>query len=198
MFARHCQINFAFNLIFLTINILRYGDKNKFLGRLPLAWLNKLLQRLRGDQQVFILRRSAGFAYSFLSLLRADPVDCERTLLPVAMESLLSTIKLGIHKNCNTVHWKLCVHSMNVLRLLIGDATVGPALNPYITQCVQYSVQGFESERWAVRNSSMMVFTAVVQRSVDVDKNDSGGSSAGKATFSPLIASILQTLAYYL
>jgi hypothetical protein len=65
---------------------------------------------------------------------------------------------------------------------IISDATVGPALNQYITQCVQYSVQGFESDRWAVRNSSMMVFTAVVQRSVDVDKNDSGGSSAGALT----------------
>lgn len=68
---------------------------------------------------------------------------------------------------------------MNVLRLLIGDATVGPALSQYISRCVQYAVRGFDSDRWAVRNSSMMVFTAVVQRAVDADKNDSGGSSAG-------------------
>lgn len=72
---------------------------------------------------------------------------------------------------------------MNVLRLLIGDATVGPALSQYISRCVQYAVRGFDSDRWAVRNSSMMVFTAVVQRAVDADKNDSGGSSAGSYYF---------------
>jgi len=142
-------------------------------------FLSSMLNRLQGDQQVFILRRSAGFAFSFLSILRAEPVDCQRTLLPTAMDCLLLTIEKGIQRSCATNDWKLCVHALNVLRLLVSDALVGPALHAYVCQIVQFAVRGFDSDRWAVRNSSMMVFTAVVQRAVDADKNDSGGTSAG-------------------
>ncbi len=77
----------------------RHGSKSPSLCRLPSRWLSLVLGRLSGDnqqQQVFILRRSAGFAYSFLSLLRAEPLNCAPTLLPVAMESLLRTVRIGL------------------------------------------------------------------------------------------------------
>lgn len=40
------------------------------------------------------------------------------------------------------------------------------------------AVKGFKSPLWAIRNSSMMVFSAVVQRTVDNDKRESGGIRA--------------------
>jgi hypothetical protein len=59
-----------------------------------------VLGRLSGEQQqqVFILRRSAGFAYSFLALLRAEPLNCAPTLLPMAMRSFLRTVRTGLQE----------------------------------------------------------------------------------------------------
>jgi hypothetical protein len=76
----------------------RHGSKNVNLCRLPQKWLESVLGRLSGEQQqqVFILRRSAGFAYSFLALLRAEPLNCAPQLLPLAMNSLLNTVRLGL------------------------------------------------------------------------------------------------------
>lgn len=82
----------------------RHGSKSPTLCRLPRQWLDQVLGRLQGEQQqVFILRRSAGFAYSFLSLLKAEPLNCTPTLLPVAMQSLLHTVRLGLEDAQNFI-----------------------------------------------------------------------------------------------
>lgn len=202
---------------------------------------------------MFILRRSAGFAYSFMSLLRAEPLKCKPTLLPLAMSALLGHVEaalLGLseellaesestavrsstgkivverleglnrsgggaggsggsdsigatmeveselldasvlgdqHINVSAVSstvadsgssWRVCVHALNVLRLILSDAALGPDLDPFIARCAEMAVRGFRSTKWAVRNSAMMVFAAMVQRAVDNQKNESGGAKA--------------------
>lgn len=152
--------------------------------------MNDILNRLKKNQQVFILRRSAGFSYSFLSLLRSEPANCKATLLIKAMNCLLETVETGLsdtdHQDVDDVdnqeRWKLAVHSLNVLRLIFCDAALGPDLNMYLARATELAVIGFKSPRWAIRNSSMMVFTSVVQRAIDFDKNSSGGSSAASSS----------------
>ena len=87
-----------FSCVVAVLFYCRHGSKNPALCRLPRQWLDQVLGRLNGEQQqqVFILRRSAGFAYSFLSLLRAEPANCTPTLLHVTMQSLLQTVSLGL------------------------------------------------------------------------------------------------------
>jgi hypothetical protein len=86
------------NILLFTCLFCRHGSKSPSLCRLPRQWLDVVLGRLSGEQpqQVFILRRSAGFAFSFLSLLRAEPSNCRATLLPIAMASLLRTVEVGL------------------------------------------------------------------------------------------------------
>ena len=78
--------------------------------------------------------------------------------------------------------WKLAVHALNVLRLILSDGTLGPDLNAYIPDTAQLAVRGFTAPQWAVRNSCMMVFTAVAQRAVGTDKNDSSGAAVPTIT----------------
>jgi hypothetical protein len=121
-------------------------------------WLNQILHRLKGDKQVFILRRSAGFAYSFLSILRAEPANCKSTLLNTAMINLLNVVESGLDITevsisnssiCSTQeNWKLCVHALNVIRLILCDSAVGPDLNSYISKTTELAVRGFKSFRW--------------------------------------------------
>jgi hypothetical protein len=78
------------------------------------------------------------------------------------------------------------VHALNVLRLILSDASLGPDLNTYVAETAQLAVSGFTAPQWAVRNSCMMVFTAVAQRAVGTDKNDSAGAAV------PTIAEFFQ------
>ena len=178
------------------------------LCRLPSMWLRQLLDRLSSEQQVFILRRSAGFAYSFISLLRSEPSNCKVTLLPLAMKCLLKHIEMGLDEvplnegqeknalilvsdgelkgivdpDCITGSWRICVHALNVIRMILIDAALSPDLDSSIAESTRLAVRGFQSRHWAVRNSSMMVFSSVVQRAVDNDKNESGGARAATAS----------------
>jgi hypothetical protein len=173
----------------VTTVLLRYGDRNSYLSHLPSIWLSSLINRLTNHQQVFILRRSAGFAYSFLSLLRSEPANCTPTLLHEAMKALLAIVAKGIANGTSTEEannaeeseaedWKLSVHALNVLRLIILDGAFGADLDQYIPQSLTLAFIGFQSPHWAVRNSAMMVFSATVQRAVSKEKNDCGGSTA--------------------
>lgn len=173
--------------------LLRHGERSPQLCRLPSVWLNEILERLKNERQVFILRRSAGFAYSFLSILRSEPANALPLLLQTAMSNLLTYIESNLddiaeNASCRIVSlatseglkgsWRGCVHALNVIRLILIDGSLGKELDSYIARATQLAVIGFSSNRWAVRNSSMMVFSAVIQRAVNHDKNGSGGSNA--------------------
>ena len=81
-----------------------------------------------------------------------------------------------------TGSWRICVHSLNAIRMILIDAALSPDLDGFIAESTQLAVGGFQSRHWAVRNSSMMVFSSVVQRAVDNDKNESGGARAATAS----------------
>jgi hypothetical protein len=58
------------------------------------------------------------------------------------------------------------VHALNTMKLLFQDASIVRSMERYLAAALQAAVLGFRSPVWAVRNSSMMVFAAVLMRSV--------------------------------
>lgn len=158
---------------------------------MPQRWLTILLRRLdssSNSQQVFILRRSAGFAYSFLSLLRAEPSNCKATLLPFAMTRLLqiaadnTSISMTATADPSSEDWRMSVHALNVIRLILLDAALGGEVDVFVEDAIVLTVHGFRSPHWAVRNSCMMVFAAVLQRAIDQNKTSEAGSSVRAPT----------------
>ncbi|CAM9271211.1 unnamed protein product, partial [Ectocarpus fasciculatus] len=170
-------------------HLLLLGEKNSYLCSLPSRWLESVLRRLENEQQVFILRRSAGFGFTFVALLKSEPLKIKSVLVPVALERLLciaNSLGLPVAQledlaANSAIGWRACVHAINVIRLLVLDGVVGPRLTSFIAQATIVAVRGFVSSRWAVRNSAMMLFSAVIQRSVDVEKRESGGGKAATA-----------------
>lgn len=67
------------------------------------------------------------------------------------------------------------VHALNILRLIILDAPLSKIVTPFIGEAVASSIMGYTDSEWSIRNSSAMVFAAIMLRSIDADKN---GSSA--------------------
>ena len=148
--------------------LFSYGERSPRLCRLPTIWTKSVLSRLLSSTQVFILRRSAGFAYSFLSLLRSEPSNCTSSLLPYTINALLEAVMKTMTSSDS---WRVCVHSLNILRLILLDSCFGSDLDSYVVQCIHHALVGFQSPEWAIRNSAMMVFAAVVQRVVDNEKS---------------------------
>ena len=47
------------------------------------------------------------------------------------------------------------------------DATLASDMTPFVSRTIISAVKGFEATTWTIRNSSLMVFTAVIRRSID-------------------------------
>jgi hypothetical protein len=69
------------------------------------------------------------------------------------------------------------IHALNVLRLIILDAPMSKEVYPLIGDATSSSIIGYTDPEWGVRNSSTMVFAAIMLRSVDADKNASNSDT---------------------
>ncbi len=159
------------------------------LAALPMRWLRRLLQRIREENDQFVLHRSSGFAMAFQAILRAEPRDGQPILLHEAMEELLKLASVsGKSQSANQGSnngrtgivpkegWKARVHALNVLRMLIGDANMPSDMLKVMTRSITTALEGFEDEMWAVRNSCLMLFAAILRR-ITVYPNSSPSSS---------------------
>ena len=47
--------------------------------------------------------------------------------------------------------WRISVHALNVIRMILVDAALSPDLDTFIAESTQLAVRGFQSRNWAVR-----------------------------------------------
>ncbi|KAL4100265.1 hypothetical protein PRIC1_008059 [Phytophthora ramorum] len=139
---------------------LAHGEQNAVLGGLPARWADRLLERLERSEQHFILRRSSGFAFSFVAILRAEPRNSAAVILPKEHHSL----------------WRARVHALNILKLICQDGVLAEDVARYVVDMFELAVRGFDCGSWAVRNSSMMLFAAATQRAIGDKRIADGGT----------------------
>jgi hypothetical protein len=63
---------------------------------------------------------------------------------------------------------ELRIHALNILKKLFQDSDLKGDLDPYVSEAFISSIKGFTSEEWGVRNSSLMLFTVLSNRTVGV------------------------------
>ncbi|GMH93953.1 hypothetical protein TrVE_jg7571 [Triparma verrucosa] len=164
-----------------------YRDQK--LRHLPSKWLDQLIEIISNPETgESTLRRSSGFGFGFLAILKAEASKnesalCERAMeclvrmcLPPASEIRMHESRLGMKfsppiSEGGPDSWKSRVHALNILRLLLLSTSLSHNLKPYYTLSLQISLIGFTSHSWAVSNSCTMVFSASMTRAVDSDKN---------------------------
>ncbi|RLN93046.1 hypothetical protein BBJ28_00005477 [Nothophytophthora sp. Chile5] len=159
---------------------LAHGEQNAALGGLPARWADRLLDRLERSEQHFILRRSSGFAFSFVAILRAEPRNSAAVILPKVMSTLLrlagqdtdAAEQLEQHHTL----WRARVHALNILKLVCQDGVLAEDVARYVVHMFELAVGGFDCGSWAVRNSSMMLFAAATQRAIGDKRIADGGS----------------------
>ncbi len=78
--------------------------------------------------------------------------------------------------SAKTSMWRRQVHSRNVLRAIARDGAVARRLGRFLPLALSQALGGFASPSWALRNSSLMVFSTVVTALVGSKRVDEAAS----------------------
>eukprot|EP01029_Cantina_marsupialis_P005293 TRINITY_DN15713_c0_g1_i1.p1 TRINITY_DN15713_c0_g1~~TRINITY_DN15713_c0_g1_i1.p1 ORF type:complete len:1110 (-),score=341.25 TRINITY_DN15713_c0_g1_i1:1739-5068(-) len=167
----------------LCSHLLRCHDKQ--LSILPSNYLDQLIHRMKSSDQQFILRRSAGFAFAFLSLLSSEPINCKAVLFPKCVRELIS---IADTESDEHRVWRARVHALNVLKLITQDASLADDITAFLPDIARCVLKGFRHTSWAVRNSSMMVFAKLVMRAIGSKRVKDEQASVNRVTASQFFA----------
>ena len=138
------------------------------LRRLPGDWLDHLLGRLH-DYDVPVVRRSSQLSFSILAILDAEPYNTKRVLLEKAMTVLLKAAQGAGDESIKAQEGAVLraqVHALNILRHLFLDTNLAKEMATYMPQAMMCAVRGFGASTWAVRNSSTLAFSVLLNRSL--------------------------------
>ncbi|PVV04486.1 hypothetical protein BB560_001014 [Smittium megazygosporum] len=128
------------------------------------AWIDKCLNYIL-SQQVSITRRSAGWPYCLLALLTCDR-DCATNMLhpTICRLSEIASKEVALDKNENNNVDLPQVHAANMLRLLFDDKILASDMVPYIEESMLLSLNGLESNHWAIRNVCGLLFASLMRK----------------------------------
>ncbi|GAX27172.1 hypothetical protein FisN_13Lh277 [Fistulifera solaris] len=184
------------------------------ISQLPKLWTHRLLNETKLDRiRDSTLRRSTGYALGFLAIMRTEIASgphvhtlCKHVLSSILQLSLPSRDKMvaftktiGLSESAemfsylDVKQWqdqtnyekRTRIHALNVLRLIILDSPLAKEIHPVIGDAIVTSMLGYTDLDWTVRNSSTMIFSAIMLRSIDADKNaksEAGGRNATSLT----------------
>lgn len=79
------------------------------------------------------------------------------------------------------------IHAFNVLRAIFLDAKMGSEALSYVEDAFVLAINGFSSASWAVRNCSLLLFSAILLRALGSkktrDEHDAVNSLTGREFF---------------
>ncbi|NXM79296.1 THADA protein, partial [Serilophus lunatus] len=157
------------------------------LRKMPEQWLSCVLEEIKScdpSSTLCATRRSAGIPFYIQALLASEPKKGKTDLLKMAMKELIS-LATPLNESLSVIPQ---VHALNILRALYRDTRLGENIMPYVADGIKASVLGFMSPVWAVRNSSTLLFSALITRIFGVkrgkDENSKKNRMTGREFFS--------------
>lgn len=98
--------------------------------------------------------------YAFTCLLKSDALK-KRQLVTSTMNALFR-----FAENENPDQLDTRIHAFNILKKLFQDSDLKFELDPFVAEGFIRSIKGFSTEDWGVRNSSLMLFSALALRTL--------------------------------
>jgi Putative death-receptor fusion protein (DUF2428) len=130
------------------------------------------------DRGSSITRRSAGIPSLMTGILSANPGGA---ILPRAMQDLLDQAKPDDGKIPEYGEPIPQVHALNCLRAIFTSAALGPCSEKFVANGLDLSGKCLMSDFWPIRNCGLMLFRALIDRTLGSnDSNDSLKSSPKK------------------
>ncbi|XP_062346348.1 tRNA (32-2'-O)-methyltransferase regulator THADA [Cinclus cinclus] len=157
------------------------------LHKMPEHWLSCVLEEIKScdpSSTLCATRRSAGIPFYIQALLASEPKKSKTDLLKRTMKELIS-LAAPLNESLSVIPQ---VHALNILRALYRDTRLGENIMPYVADGIKASILGFMSPVWAVRNSSTLLFSALITRIFGVkrgkDENSKKNRMTGREFFS--------------
>ncbi|KAM6367900.1 LOW QUALITY PROTEIN: tRNA (32-2'-O)-methyltransferase regulator THADA [Alca torda] len=157
------------------------------LRKMPEQWLSCVLKEIKScdpSSTLCATRRSAGIPFYIQALLASEPKKSKTDLLKMTMKELIS-LAAPLNESSSVIPQ---VHALNILRALFRDTRLGENIMPYVADGIQAAILGFMSPVWAVRNSSTLLFSALITRIFGVkrgkDENSKKNRMTGREFFS--------------
>ncbi|NWZ47065.1 THADA protein, partial [Haliaeetus albicilla] len=157
------------------------------LRKMPAQWLSGVLEEIKScdpSSTLCATRRSAGIPFYIQALLASEPKKSKTDLLKMTMKELIS-LAAPLNESPSVIPQ---VHALNILRALFRDTRLGENIMPYVADGIQVAILGFTSPVWAVRNSSTLLFSALITRIFGVkrgkDENSKKNRMTGREFFS--------------
>ncbi|NXH74569.1 THADA protein, partial [Hydrobates tethys] len=157
------------------------------LCKMPEQWLSCVLEEIKScdpSSTLCATRRSAGIPFYIQALLASEPKKSKTNLLKMTMKELIS-LAAPLNESSSVIPQ---VHALNILRALFRDTRLGENIMPYVADGIQAAILGFMSPVWAVRNSSTLLFSALITRIFGVkrgkDENSKKNRMTGREFFS--------------
>ncbi|NXS26431.1 THADA protein, partial [Pomatostomus ruficeps] len=157
------------------------------LHKMPEQWLSCVLEEIKScdpSSTLCATRRSAGIPFYIQALLASEPKKGKTDLLKMTMKELIS-LAAPLNESLSAIPQ---VHALNTLRALYRDTRLGENIMPYVADGIKASILGFMSPVWAVRNSSTLLFSALITRIFGVkrgkDENSKKNRMTGREFFS--------------
>ncbi|XP_074753207.1 tRNA (32-2'-O)-methyltransferase regulator THADA [Athene noctua] len=157
------------------------------LCKMPEQWLRCVLEEIKScnpSSTLCATRRSAGIPFYIQALLASEPKKSKTDLLKMTMKELMS-LAAPLNELSSVIPQ---VHALNILRALFRDTRLGENIMPYVADGIQAAILGFMSPVWAVRNSSTLLFSALITRIFGVkrgkDENAKKNRMTGREFFS--------------
>ncbi|XP_008577142.1 PREDICTED: thyroid adenoma-associated protein [Galeopterus variegatus] len=154
---------------------------NVSLQKLPEQWLWNVLEEIKcsdPSSKLCATRRSAGIPFYIQALLASEPKKGKMDLLKITMKELISLA--GPTDDSQSIVPQ--VHALNILRALFRDARLGENIIPYVADGAKATILGFTSPVWAVRNSSTLLFSALITRIFGVKRGKDELSKTNRMT----------------
>uniref|UniRef100_A0A914XKL9 tRNA (32-2'-O)-methyltransferase regulator THADA n=1 Tax=Plectus sambesii TaxID=2011161 RepID=A0A914XKL9_9BILA len=134
------------------------------LGSLPdpQRWLDDLVSSLESGKESTKLcttRRSAGLPHLVCAILATEPKSREARSLDETLSRLLVVADSWRHLDTT-----LCVHAMNVLRVVFRDARMAEAAGAWAEPGLRTAIGAFAADSWSVRNAGSQLLTALLIR----------------------------------
>ena len=125
-----------------------------------------------------ILKRSAAVPFLLVALLKIEPKGNGGRLLQKCLSRLLFLAKKVVLSSGEDAQSEeaivSCVHSLNALKFIFFDSRLKSKVVDSLEVVLRLSIKGFSHLTWSVRNSALMLYTAVVRSSLKIKRENQG------------------------
>lgn len=125
-------------------------------------WLDDILVSLESKTQ-HITRRSGGLPFLITNILATETAK-DRPELKYVFDKLLSILETVSTMEYQDKLDLPQINAFNCIKAIFIESQLSEACAPYFPQALAYSLKYFNSDIWALRNCSLMLFTSLQNR----------------------------------